>query len=415
MNLLIVDDSKLNRTIAAKLIELNNVDVNVVFAETGYEALEKLESESIDIILLDIIMPGIDGVETLKRIRDDERYQFTKVMMFSTISEKSYLQKCFHYGATDFITKPIEEIEFISRLKSTIRQKELEDQMQDNIREIEEQKKQLSEVNMQLIQQEKLAGIGQLAAGVAHEINNPLGFIASNFAVLEEYTDVYIDRFEKLKKIEGLDQFLAYQEQLKDPEYTYIIDDLSELFSETKIGLDRVTEIVKSLRNFSRVDNFDGYEPYNLNNGLKDTLIIVNNMIKYNTHLTVDYGEIPEIEALGNQLNQVLLNIIVNAKDAIVERLGDTMGDIFIKTYIEGDNVVCSIKDNGSGISDDNLNKLFNPFFSTKKIGEGLGLGLSVSYDIIVNKHNGILDVISEVGSGTEFKISLPIKRNIPA
>lgn len=413
MKLLIVDDSRMNRIYASSLIEKNHIDLDVHFADSGEAALAKMAEVNIDIVLLDIIMPGIDGVETLERIMRDISKEI-KVLMYSTISDSSALERCFKLGAVDFIHKPLEEIEFIARLKSVIRQKYLENEKTKYIKKIEAQKMIITDTNLQLMQKEKLAGIGQLAAGVAHEINNPLGFITSNFAVLKDYVKKFYLVYGLFEGQLTNDEMVAELKRLIDDEdFRFIFEDLEELFSETDIGLKRVTDIVKSLRNFSRIDNNENLEMYNINDGIKDTLIIANNHVKYHVDVETHLGEVPNIDAIGGQINQVLLNIVVNASDAIQAKHHNNKGKLEIRTQEKDGYVIASFKDNGVGIDDEHKASLFNPFFTTKPVGKGMGLGLSMSYDIIVNKHFGKIDVNSQPGEGTEFLIYLPINGNI--
>ena len=409
MNLLIVDDSKLNRVLASSLVERNHIDLNVFFAETGEEALDIIDSNNIDIVLLDIIMPGMGGIETLKQIKEVPSRAEIKVLMYSTVSEKDYFKKCFELGATDFIHKPIEEVEYLSRLKSSIRQKRLENETKEYIEEIKEQKIKISDANIQLMQQEKMAGIGQLAAGVAHEINNPLGFIASNFAVLKDYVSKFVEVYAISMSDDSPEEIhRKVYEYFEKEDFDYIFEDIDDLLNETSIGLNRVTEIVKSLRNFSRIDKSELFDSYDLNEGLKDTLLIARNRIEHKVDLKVEYGDIGIIEAHGSEVNQVLLNIVLNSIEAVNEKHTDDIGSVHIKTYVENSYVVVSFKDDGIGIDEEHISSLFNPFYTTKPVGEGLGLGLSMSYDIIINKHRGKIDVISDPGVGTEFLIFLP-------
>ncbi len=164
------------------------------------------------------------------------------------------------------------------------------------------------------------------------------------------------------------------------------------------------------MRNFSRIDTLEAFDSYNINDGLKDTLIIANNSIKYSANITAEYGDMVSIDAIGGQINQVLLNMVLNAADAVKTRHDLSMGSILIKTYIENHYVVFSIKDDGIGIDDEHMSSLFNPFYTTKPVGKGLGLGLSMSYDIIVNKHLGQIEVTSVINEGTEFVVYLPIE-----
>lgn len=408
MKLLIVDDSKLNRIMAINYIKSSNLDLEIVEAETGESAIEAVESQDIDIILLDIVMPGMDGVGVLKWLKEHEDYKAIKVVMFTTLNEKTLLQRCFDIGASDYIQKPIEYIEFIARIKSIKRQRQLEKDTLLYIEEIKAQKSIISDVNIHMMHQEKMASVGQLAAGVAHEINNPLGFISSNFAILHDYMRKFVECYKVMMESPESQAIEKVKNFTKEEDFSYMIEDLDELFKETSIGVERVTKIVKSLRNFSRVDNPDVFETYDVNEGLKDTLTIANNNIKYTAHVDSDFGDIPGIYGNGSQINQVFLNLLVNAVYAISEKHDKSMGTISVKTYESDPYVVVEIKDDGKGMDTNTMRDLFNPFFTTKPVGEGTGLGLSISYDIIVNKHNGKLLVESELGLGTTFKVYLP-------
>ena len=408
MKLLIVDDSKLNRIMAINYIKSSNLDLEIVEAETGESAIEAVESQDIDIILLDIVMPGMDGVGVLKWLKEHEDYKAIKVVMFTTLNEKTLLQRCFDIGASDYIQKPIEYIEFIARIKSIKRQRQLEKDTLLFIEEIKAQKSIISDVNIHMMHQEKMASVGQLAAGVAHEINNPLGFISSNFAILHDYMRKFVECYKVMMESPESQAIEKVKNYTKEEGFSYMIEDLDELFKETSIGVERVTKIVKSLRNFSRVDNPDFFETYDVNEGLKDTLTIANNNIKYTAHVDSEFGDIPGIYGNGSQINQVFLNLLVNAVYAISEKHDKSMGTISVKTYESDQYVVVEIKDDGKGMDKNTMRDLFNPFFTTKPVGEGTGLGLSISYDIIVNKHNGKLLVESELGLGTTFKVYLP-------
>ena len=289
---------------------------------------------------------------------------------------------------------------------------------------LEEANKELKETQSQLVQNEKLASIGQLAAGIAHEINTPVGFVASNFQTLESY----IDKIEELLKMydkliveieasgktELLNQTHAIAKSRGDMKIDFILEDIQELFSDSKEGVARITNIVRNLRDFSRIDLPGSLDEYNINDGIETTLVVAKNEIKYDANVKTDFSEVPSILCLAGQINQVFLNVLINAAQAIKSRHGDDMGTITIKTYATDDQVVCEISDNGGGIAPENLSKVFDPFFTTKPTGKGTGLGLSVSHDIIVHKHNGELLVDSTVGEGTTFTIRLPIGEKNP-
>jgi two-component system NtrC family sensor kinase len=272
-----------------------------------------------------------------------------------------------------------------------------------------------------LIQQEKLASIGQLAAGIAHELNNPIGFISSNFTSLKSYIGIikrYIRYFEKeSSRIAAGSVSLIGQLQQKLLQFKrkekldYIFNDIDELVNESMEGIHRITEIVRSLRNFSRIDNESEIEQYDINDALESTLTVAKNEIKYVADVRKEYSHVPFIECVGGEINQVLLNIIVNAAQSLKSQGRPDKGYIKLKTYADSRFIYCEISDDGPGIPKSIIGKIYDPFFTTKEAGKGTGLGLSISYDIIVHKHGGDIQVESTVGKGTIFTIKIPIKR----
>ena len=266
----------------------------------------------------------------------------------------------------------------------------------------------LSATQDKLVQSEKLASIGQLAAGVAHEINNPIGYIFSNFGTLEKYLAQLFQMLEAYESTEASLPPGAAREQLaalrEDIELDYLKEDIPTLMNESREGISRVRKIVQDLKDFSRVDASQEWVWANLHRGIDSTLNIVNNEIKYKADVVRQYGEIPDIECLPSELNQVFLNLLVNAAHAITAE----RGTITIRTGHSGDQVWVEVSDNGSGIARENIGRIFDPFFTTKPVGKGTGLGLSLSYGI-VKKHHGHIDVNSEPGMGTTFRVSLPL------
>ncbi|MBN1803897.1 MAG: HAMP domain-containing protein [Sedimentisphaerales bacterium] len=278
----------------------------------------------------------------------------------------------------------------------------------------------LQRAQAQQVQNEKLTSIGQLAAGVAHEMNTPVGFVASNFQTLESYIkkirglvvkyDELIEQINSLENAELKNKTKDIDRYRDETKMDFILEDLNGLFSDSKEGLDRVTTIIQSLRDFSRIDQPGSRDEYDINKGIQATLVVAGNEIKYDADVKTEFSEVPKIFCHSGQINQVFLNILVNAAHAIKSQQRQDRGTITIRTYTSDDNnVVCEIADNGPGIPESNISKIFDPFFTTKPVGKGTGLGLSVSYDIIVNKHNGSLTVDSHVGKGTIFTITLPV------
>ncbi|MBD3218600.1 MAG: PAS domain-containing protein, partial [candidate division Zixibacteria bacterium] len=246
----------------------------------------------------------------------------------------------------------------------------------------------------QLMQSDKLAAIGTLAAGVAHEINNPMGYISSNLNTMLRY-------------IRMMNSFCKKHSNVEDEEHeevTDILEDFEDAINESIEGASRVKHIVTDLKSFSRVDKAEK-EHADINEGVKSTLNIVWNELKYHCKVETDYGDIPDLYCMPNQINQVFMNLLMNAGQAIKHK----EGLIKIKTWADDKNVYVSIKDNGSGISEEKQKKIFEPFYTTKDVGKGTGLGLSLVYDII-KKHHGQIDVNSQLDIGSEFIVALPLK-----
>ncbi len=278
------------------------------------------------------------------------------------------------------------------------------------LEELQELNFKFEEAQTHLMQSEKMASIGQLAAGVAHEINNPIGYVYSNLGTLEKYVqDTFglIDLYEQAEVAitdTGLrDRIKTAKDKL---DITFLKEDLRALMDESKDGITRVKKIVQNLKDFSHVDTSDEWHFSDLHQGLDSTLNIVNNEIKYKAEVVKEYGVIPEVECLSSQLNQVFMNLLVNAAHAIEEH-----GTITIRSGQQGDEVWVDIADTGKGIAPEHIKKIFDPFFTTKPIGKGTGLGLSLSYGIL-QKHHGRIEVRSEVGKGTTFRVCVPIRQN---
>jgi len=266
----------------------------------------------------------------------------------------------------------------------------------------------IEEVQRQLLQADRMASIGQLAAGVAHEINNPIGYVNSNLGSLEEFLHelfAVLGAYEKLEDVLPEAARLDIQAIKARADLAYLREDSFALLGECREGIDRVKKIVQDLRDFSRVDSSDEWRRADLHKGLDSTLNIVNNEIKYKAEVIKEYGQLPEIECLPTQLNQVFLNILMNAAQAMPDG-----GKITVRTGTQGDDVWVAISDTGRGIPADQLKRIFDPFFTTKAVGVGTGLGLSLSYGI-VEKHRGRIEVQSEVGAGTTFRVVLPRQR----
>ena len=285
--------------------------------------------------------------------------------------------------------------------------KQAEIQLKNSLVELQSAYLQQQQTQTQLLQSEKMASIGQLAAGVAHEINNPIAYVYSNLGSLQSYLDdlfKVVDAYEELATLlEQHEEKITQLRMVKDSiDLSFIKEDVTNLINESREGINRVKVIIRNLMEFSHVSSSDEWQWSDLHHGLDSTLNIACNEIKH-IRVNKEYGQIPKVECLPSQLNQVFLNLIMNASHAIGES-----GIITLRTGIQGDEVWIEVTDTGNGIDQEHLSQVFDPFFTTKPMGKGTGLGLSVSYGII-KTHHGKFTVTSEVGKGATFRITLPV------
>ena len=409
--ILVVDDEANNRNVM--VAQLGGDDYEVLTAASGEEALELVDHRLPDIILLDVMMPGISGFDVAEILKSEDRTARIPIIMLTALGDSDSRIMALRNGAEEFLTKPVARAELLARIHNLLKLKKYQDHLADEIAnrttELESANRHVNDLQDQLLQSEKLAAIGQLAAGVAHEINNPVGFVNSNLGTLRGYVK---DMLRMLQAYEASErdafrdpavsaELKALREEL---ELDYLRDDAPLLIDESLEGLSRVCRIVQDLRSFARAESYTEYTLADLRECLESTLNIANNEIKYKAEIIKEYGDIPPLRCLPSQLNQVFLNLLVNAAQAIPDK---THGVITVRTGRQGDEVYVEVADNGSGIDPLVLPKIFDPFFTTKPVGKGTGLGLSLSYGI-VQRHGGRIDVESEVGHGTTFRVVLP-------
>ncbi|MGF6693184.1 ATP-binding protein [Pseudomonas sp. D(2018)] len=256
----------------------------------------------------------------------------------------------------------------------------------------------LEKANAQLLQSEKLAAIGQLAAGVAHEINNPIGYVFSNLKTLTGYVN---DLLRIVDAVDGVGSLEELQQLKRSLEYDYIRNDVEALIHESEDGIDRVKKIITALKDFSHIEE-EEFRAADLHKGFDSTLNLVNNELKYKAEVVREYGELPLVECIPSQINQVVMNLLINAAHAI-----ESFGRITLRSGHQGDWIWLEVEDNGKGIDPTILHRIYEPFFTTKPVGKGTGLGLALSYNI-VQKHNGRIEVASQPGQGTRFRVWLP-------
>jgi two-component system NtrC family sensor kinase len=285
----------------------------------------------------------------------------------------------------------------------------LEDKVQERTQAIEDTLNQLQNTQLQLIQTEKMSSLGQMVAGIAHEINNPIGFIQGNVTHLTTY---FQDLCQLLNQYQqAYEPTAEIKATIKTIDLEFLLEDTEKVLGSLNLGTNRVQDIISAMRNFSRLDEAE-VKAVDIHEGLDSTLLILNNRLKYGVDVIKQYGDLPQVNCYPAQLNQVFSNLITNAIDAMEEADCDPKTLTISTQAVADDRVQITIKDSGPGIKAGVKHKIFDPFFTTKAIGKGTGLGLGICYQII-QKHDGTITVESELGQGTEFTITLPIRAQV--
>ncbi|BCZ45082.1 hypothetical protein psyc5s11_11490 [Clostridium gelidum] len=429
MKILVVDDDKFNLTIANDFIKKAPIECEVILCNKPTEVQRLMEENKFDIVLLDIVMPKMDGIDVLKQIRANSEYDNVQILMLTSLTDSDSFKKCFENGADDYINKPIKEVEFYARFKAAVKTRNNSLMLKEMFERIKKQNKDLKQLNKTLkdtqfhmIQKEKLAAIGELAAGVAHEINNPLGYLGSNLETLsnfvlriqkmiKEYRDLIDNIDSKEKTIEKADiseNILNIKDMEKKLKLNFVIAEIGEIIKDSTDGVNRVSKIVKSLQNFAKTGFDDEMAINDLNMIIDEAILILNCDLKSVATIEKKYGIIPQVLCNRSQIGQVILSLITNSLQAIRSQ-NRLDGEIIIQTFKEKDMVCCEICDDGPGIEEDILNKIFDPFFTTKEVGSATGVGLSISHDIIVEKYNGEFNVKSIPGKKTIFTFKFPV------
>lgn len=429
MKILIAEDDSASRRLLEAL--LSNWQYEVTSCVDGNEAWEILKRDDApSLVILDWMMPGIDGIEVCRRVRAARASHLTYIIMLTAIDARDDVVEALSMGADDFLSKPFDRGELRVRLQVGKRILGLQDQLVQQEREarnraedlVAERTVELSEANLklkeqqaQLVHAEKMVAIGQLSAGIAHEINNPVSFITNNVSLLKGYIEIFSELIGHcevlLKKIEGgvereeIKESAAVIKQFSQREnIPYILSDTTELIADTQEGVGRVRDIVQSLKNFAH-PNSGELEEADVNEGIESAIRIVWNEIKYKAELDKNLGELPMIKCHLGELNQVFLNLLINAAQAI-----EHSGRIGVESAYRDGEIVVSVSDTGIGISEEKLPRIFEPFYTTKDVGQGTGLGLAISYGI-VEKHGGRIEVDSKVGEYTRFIVHLPVSK----
>lgn len=380
------------------------------------EAVALLQTEPFALVLSDIIMPGRSGVELLREIKT--RFPETAVIMVSGIDRTQRVLDAVRLGAYDYLIKPCDldvlgmtverALERRVLLRNAKKYKgDLESsnaQLRTSKAELEHRKSELERLQAQIVHTEKMASIGQLAAGVAHELNNPAGFIFGNMDILNERAQG-VERLLKFYENVSLtpDERTQADRLKREIDYEHSLDDLNSIIADCRDGAERIRDVVQNLRIFSRLDEAE-FKKVDIHESLDSTIRLLS---RYYTSghvkLKREYGDLPLVDCYAGQLNQVWMNLLVNAAQAVKDS-----GEVRISTKREDQQVIVTISDTGCGIPTEHLTRIFEPFFTTKPVGEGTGLGLSVTYSII-ERHKGAISVKSCPGQGTSFTVSLPV------
>jgi two-component system, NtrC family, sensor kinase len=396
---------RLRKNISAKEFE-------IIFANSGQQALEKLECDrQIAMVLTDINMPEMDGLTLLTKINEIDPN--IKAVVVSAYGDMEKIRTAMNCGAFDFLTKPINFEDLGVTISRTLK----------HVQQIRENLNQLQQAQLQLIQSEKMATLGQLVAGIAHEVNNPINFIAGNLdqsiaavTALINHLRMYQEKFPQPGS--------QIEQDAEDIELEYLLEDLPKMLSSMQVGTERILNLSTFLRTFSRADTGSKVSA-NIHEGLDSTLMILQHRLKANherpaIQVIKDYEELPLLKCYLGQLNQVFMNLLANAIDALEElnqgrefaEIKANPNMIRIKTQVSEDNqsVVIQIKDNGKGMPESMQHQIFDALFTTKSIGKGTGLGLSISRQIVEEMHGGSLTCTSILGQGSEFAIAIPIE-----
>ncbi|MEH2264518.1 hybrid sensor histidine kinase/response regulator [Nostoc sp.] len=425
MYILLVDDNPNNLKVLSEAIQ--GCGWKILMATDGESAIEQTEYAVPDLILLDVMMPGIDGFETCRRLKANSITQNIPVIFMTALADATDKVKGLEIGAVDYITKPFQQEEVIARLKLHLKishlTRTLEQRVQERTIELSQSLQKLQHTQLQLIQSEKMSALGQLIAGIGHEINNPIGFISGNCSHLEEYMKGLL-RLVNLQQ-----QKIPYpdpeiEQLVKEIDLEYLDEDLPKIMGSMHQGISLLKDISLSLRTFARSDISSMVE-FQIHQGIDTTLMLLKHRLKGQGNRSKietlkQYGELPPITCYPGQLNQVFMNIIANAIDAfddlrqnhsIQEIAAAVPHTITIATSVDRQQktVTISIEDNAFGMPPEVQARIFDPSFTTKAVGKGTGLGLAISHQIITDKHNGQINCSSTSGKGTKFIITLAI------
>jgi signal transduction histidine kinase len=367
-------------------------EYNLSFGENGAKGVALAFSKNPDLIISDIMMPIKDGYQLCRELKSDPQTARIPIILLTAKGDLSDKIEGLECGADDYLTKPFNKGELLARVRSLVHKRKLQEEIALKNKQLQEALAELQKKEQELVQSEKMASLGLLTAGVAHEISNPISFAKGSLSVVNRF-------FEKTDKEEG--RTMEAEELLRLRKEARICLDV------IKTGLERTDGIVKNLHAFGRKDEM--VTRVDIHAGLDSTITLLNHLLRGKIAIHREYGSKNAVYGIGGQLNQAFMNIFHNAIQAI-----ETQGEIFVKTTPVEDGLRISIRDTGKGIAEADLPHVFEPFFTTKDLGKGTGLGMAITYKIIVETHHGKIDLKSALGKGTEVFITLPLTQPIP-
>jgi two-component system NtrC family sensor kinase len=408
--ILIVDDESGIREMFAMWLREESFECDT--AASADAALAKMAICSYALVISDMMMPGRNGVELLREIK--ARYPETAVIMVSGVDRPQRVRDALRVGAFDYLIKPCELGVLTLSVEHALERRTLQRtartykaHLENQNIELAHSKAELERLQGQLVHTEKMASLGQLAAGVAHELNNPAGFIFGNMDLLGDYLSQLqglLHIYDKtILPTEGMQLVNSKKTEIR---YEKLVGDLDSIIADCREGAERICEVVKNLRLFSRLDEAE-IKKVDVHSGIDSTVRLLSRYFSGGqVTLRRNFGDLPRIDCYAGQLNQVWMNLLVNAAQAITGQ-----GEVSVCTRVDQGSIVVAIADTGAGIPEGQLSRIFDPFFTTKAVGEGTGLGLSISYGII-ERHGGTISVESQIKTGTTFTVRIPIRED---